>query len=47
MEKQKKSENNEKREKRHELIYRQKSCVTAGVVTLVAVIAMSVAKYTE
>ena len=40
MEKQKKSENNEKREKRHELIYRQKSCVTAGVVTLVAVIAM-------
>ncbi len=41
MEKQKKSENNEKREKRHELIYRQKSCVTAGVVTLVAVIAMA------
>ena len=40
MEKQKKSENNEKREKRCELIYRQKSYVTAGVVTLVAVVAM-------
>ena len=40
MEKQKKLENNEKREKRRELIYRQKSFVTAGVVTLVAVVAM-------
>lgn len=40
MEKQKKLENNKKREKRRELIYRQKSFVTAGVVTLVAVVAM-------
>ena len=40
MEKQKKSENDEKREKKHELIYRKKSYVTAGVVTLVAVVAM-------
>lgn len=40
MEKQKKTENGEKRKRKRELIYRKKSYVTVGVVTLVAVVAM-------
>ena len=41
MEKQKKTENIEKKEKRRRIIHTQKSYLTAGVITLVAVIAMA------
>lgn len=41
MEKQKKTENVEKKEKRRRIIHTQKSYLTAGVIMLVAVIAMA------
>ena len=41
MEKQKKTEHVEKKEKRRRIIHTQKSYLTAGVIMLVAVIAMA------